>query len=104
MAVRKRETLLAGYITAAVRDPRTSTADADAALREVCAALISWGEANEELGLQPTLSAGAQAMAVYLDADGLAVPRDLGVLPAEALRSLVAAHPGSSSSRSERGG
>ena len=90
MAVRKRETLLAGYITATAREPLTSSADADAALREVCAALIGWGEADEELGVQPTLSARAQAMAVYLDADGLAVPRDLGVLPAEALRSLVA--------------
>jgi hypothetical protein len=92
VAVRKRETLLAGYMSAAAREaePLTS-ADADAALREVCAALIGWGEAGEELGEQPALSAGAQAMAVYLDADGLAVPRDLGVLPAEALRSLVAA-------------
>ena len=43
------------------------------------------------MGEQPALSAGAQAMATYLDAGGLAVPRDLGVLPAEALRALVAA-------------
>ena len=97
MAVRKRETLLAGYITAAAREPPTS-AEADAALREVCAALISWGEAGEELGEQPTLSAGAQAMAVYLDADGLEVPRGLGVLPAEALRSLVAAQASATAS------
>ena len=58
---------------------------------QVCAALIRWGEAGEEVGEQPALSAGAQAMATYLDAGGLAVPRDLGVLPAEALRALVAA-------------
>ena len=47
--------------------------------------------AGEEVGEQHALSAGAQAMATYLDAGGLAVPRDLGVLPAEALRALVAA-------------
>ena len=58
---------------------------------QVCAALIRWGEAGEEVGEQPALSAGAQAMATHLDAGGLAVPRDLGVLPAEALRALVAA-------------
>ena len=58
---------------------------------QVCAALIRWGEAGDEVGEQPALSAGAQAMATYLDAGGLAVPRDLGVLPAEALRALVAA-------------
>ena len=40
---------------------------------------------------QESVSYGAQAMATYLDAGGLAVPRDLGVLPAEALRALVAA-------------
>ena len=97
VAVRKRDTLLAGYTTAAAREQVTS-ADADATLREVCAALISWGEAGEELGEQPTLSAGAQAMAVYLDADGLAVPRDLGVLPAESLRSLVAAQASAAAS------
>ena len=50
-----------------------------------------WGEAGEEVGEQPVLSAGAQAMATYLDTGGLSVPRDLGVLPAEALRALVAA-------------
>ena len=58
---------------------------------QVCAALIRWGEAGEEVGEQPALSAGAQTMATHLDAGGLAVPRDLGVLPAEALRALVAA-------------
>ena len=30
---------------------------------------------------QESVSYGAQAMATYLDAGGLAVPRDLGVLP-----------------------
>ena len=96
VAMRKRDTILDGYIRG--RDGYISTvistatcADADAALREVCAALVSWGEAGEELEEQPKLSAGAQAMAVFIDADGLAVPRDLGVLPAEALRSLIAA-------------
>ena len=66
---------------------------ADAALREVCAALSAWGEEDEQepaaAAADPRLSADARAVAAYLDAEGVAVPRDLGVIPAEALRSFV---------------
>jgi len=58
----------------------------DAALREVCQALACWDGSQDA---QPTLSADALSAAAYLDATGLEVPRDLGVIPSEALRVLV---------------
>ena len=59
-----------------------SAEDADAALREVCAALAD-GD-----GTGPALSGDARRVASHL-VEELAVPRDLGVIPARALRSLV---------------
>jgi len=60
--------------------------DADAAAREICFALLSMAD-----GTKPKLSAEALDVLSYLDSgpEGLAVPGDLGVIPAEALRSLI---------------
>lgn len=105
VVVRSREGILAGAAAARQSRVRGAAADADdaddadaeadaeadAALREVCAALASWGAAGEQAAALPRLSVGARSMAEYLDTKGLAVPQDLGVLPAEVLRSLVVA-------------
>lgn len=75
----------------------------DAALVEVCAALLKIaGRANEGGGTDEVdsvasdagcgraeLSEAACSAVTFLNAGGLAVPRDLGVLPAEALRALL---------------
>lgn len=66
--------------------------DIDGALREVCEALLR----NDGVTLAAAergkeISEQGQRVAAYLDSGprGFAVPGDLGVLPAEALRSLV---------------
>ena len=80
--VRDRDALAAGAATA-----RGVTIDAaDAALREVCAALASTGAAP-----RAELSESALEVAMHLDHGGMAAPRDLGVIPMEALRSLLSA-------------
>lgn len=70
-----------GLTAAAAEACALPAGGADAALREVCATALSDERA--------ALSAEAQRVAVWLDAGGLTVPRDLGVVPAEALRALA---------------
>ena len=83
--VRHRARLTAGAAEACALPP----ADADVALREVCAALAHTKDAARADAAQ-LLSDEALGVACYLDAGGgLEVPRDLGVVPAEALRALT---------------
>jgi len=84
--IRNREILVAG----AAATCHVEANDADAALRAVCTALTSW---EGDAGAPPSLSGDTTAVAAYLDTgpEGLAVPRDLGVIPADALRSLARA-------------
>ena len=86
--VRNRHTLIQSLSTAV-----NMCEDMDGALREVCAALLrndGVTMAAAEAG-PAEMSEDGQRVAAYLDSGpkGFAVPRDLGVLPAEALRSLV---------------
>ena len=89
--VRNREVLRAGAAQAC----GLSVDVADTALRDVCAALVSGGGnggAADPGPDAPTLLADAALeVAAYLDGGpiGMAVPHDFGVVPAEALRSLV---------------
>jgi len=78
--VRNHEVIIKGAAEAC----RLLDEDADAAAREICFALLSDGT-------KPKLSAEALDVLSYLDSgpEGLAVPGDLGVIPAEALRSLI---------------
>ena len=73
--VRNRNTILS------VLDPNEEN---NAALREICAALV---------GSEASLSGNARDVADFLANKWLSVPRDMGVLPAAALRSLVAVAP-----------
>lgn len=97
--VRRRATLVP-----AVADACGFSSDAsDAALAEVCAALLAIAErTNEEGGADKIDSAASEAESgraelseeacsavKFLNAGGFAVPRDLGVIPAEALRALL---------------
>ena len=98
--VRRRATLVP-----TVADACGFSSDAsDAALAEVCAALLAIaGRANEEGGADKIDSAASKAESgrraelseeacsavTFLNAGGFAVPRDLGVIPAEALRALL---------------
>jgi hypothetical protein len=86
--VRNRQTLIHSLSTAA-----NMCEDIDGALREVCAALLRNDGVNLSAAeAEPAeISEDALQVAAYLDSGpkGFAVPRDLGVLPAEALRSLV---------------
>jgi glutathione S-transferase len=75
--VRNRETILSCL--------DTQDEDKDAALREVCAALVVDGKAS--------LSGNARDVADFINNHWLSVPRDMGVLPATALQSLVALQP-----------
>ena len=66
------------YCGAHRAQPRRARVDGDEALRELCAALADGG----------ALSDAARKVAAHLDDDDLlAVPRDIGVIPAEALRA-----------------
>jgi glutathione S-transferase len=79
--VRNRHTLIQSLSTAP-----NMCEDVDGALREVCSALLRNAEAGPA-----EMSEDGERVAAYLDSGpkGFAVPRDLGVIPAEALRSLV---------------
>lgn len=74
--VRNRETILSCL--------DSQDEEKDAALREVCAALVD-GKAS--------LSGNARDVADFINNHWLSVPRDMGMLPATALRSLVAFQP-----------
>jgi glutathione S-transferase len=87
--LRNRNSILASTASAC---PDLDADDHDAALRELCAGLASWGELGQGNSERPQLSSAATSVACHLDAgscEGWAVPRDVGVLPAEALRSLL---------------
>lgn len=60
----------------------------DAALREVCDALIA-SEDSDAATAASNLSSEGQKAASFLHREGLLAPRDVGVIPAEALRALV---------------
>ena len=77
---------VAGAAAAAGGDGARDADGADEALRELCAALAGW----EPGAAAPPLAARAREAAAFLEREGLAVPRDVGVIPAEALRSFVA--------------
>lgn len=71
---------------------------ADAALRELCSVLstIDGFDTDAASEAAAKLSGDARDVASFLaseDGEGLAVPRDIGLIPSEALRALVGAAP-----------
>lgn len=95
--VRDRDTIAEAASTACGA-ARLSDESADAALRELCDALVSsdGGDPDAVAMAAAKLSGDAREVAAYLDGGGggiWEVPRDIGVLPAEALRALASAAP-----------
>ena len=73
-------------ITPAAKACGLSEEEADMALRQVCAALA----AGEVASMDEVADGGAaRDVACYLANEGLVAPRDLGLIPAEAIRSLA---------------
>ena len=81
-------------LTAAAAKAQGATVEAtDAALRELCAFVFAARQGRAAPAGEDVLelSEGARNVAAYLDEGGLAAPRDLGVVPMEAFRSLITA-------------
>ena len=77
-----------GALTAAAAEACELSADcADEALREVCAAIVAMDGGKTDAAA--ALTVDARRVCAHLDAGGLRVPRDLGVIPAEAMRAFV---------------
>ena len=90
--IRQRESL--ALAAAAACKSIADTATADAALYELCSMLLDFCDDTDQEAAASKLSGNARDVASFLTSpEGLAVPRDVGVIPMQALCGLVASAP-----------
>jgi glutathione S-transferase len=93
--VRNRDTILQQAATSKVLSNMMNPEEMDVALRELLEAIVQMGSSTttvDPASIVSSLSGNARDLVSYLE-ERLSVPRDMGALPAAALRKLVAVAP-----------